>query len=52
MKLIEYLKKTNVVLVFILLVTAIFLTGYLIVKLGKPMNSVHVSVDSLHLGKK
>ncbi len=52
MKPFEFLKKTNSVLVCILLVTAIFLAGYLILRLRKPINTVHVSVDSLHVGKK
>jgi hypothetical protein len=52
MKLIEILKRANTALIFILLVTAIFLAGYLIVKLQKPITMVHVAVDSLHVGKK
>jgi len=52
MKLIEVLKKINTVLAFILLVTAIFLTGYFIAALRHPINTVHVAVDSLHVGKK
>ncbi len=52
MKPIEILKKTNTVLIFILLVAAISLAGYLIVRLRKPINMVHVAVDSLHVGKK
>ena len=52
MTLIEFLKKSNTVLVFILLVTAIILAGYLILRLRNPINTVHVAVDSLHVGKK
>jgi hypothetical protein len=52
MKPFEFLKKTNTVLIFILLVGAITIAGYLIVKLQKPMDTVHVAVDSLHVGKK
>ena len=52
MKLIEVLKRTNTILVFLLLVTALSIAGYLIVRLQKPIDTVHVSVDSLHLGKK
>jgi len=48
----DFLKKTNTVLVFILLIAAIALVGYMIVRLRMPVNMVHVSVDSLHVGKK
>ncbi len=49
---IEFLKKTNTVLIFVLLIGALALGGYLFVKLRKPMNPIQVSVDSLRLGKK
>lgn len=52
MKLIEVLKKTNTILAFILLVTALFLAGYLMMRLRKPLTVVHVAVDSLRVGKK
>jgi len=52
MKPIEFLKKTNTVLVFILLVIVITVAGYLIYRFRKPVNTVHVAVDSLHVGKK
>ena len=49
---IELLKKTNTVLVFVLLVAVLIIVGYLVARLRKPINTVHVSVDSLHIGKK
>jgi len=52
MNLIELLKKTNTVLVFVLLVATILAGGYLIVKSRKPINTVHVSIDSVQLHKK
>jgi len=51
MKPIEFLKKINTVLIFILLLGAVIFGGYLIFR-GKALNSVNVSVDSLHLGDK
>ena len=52
MKPIEFLKKINTVLVFVLLIATLSAVGYLIARLRKPIDTVHVSVDSLHLGKK
>ncbi|MCX5787131.1 MAG: hypothetical protein NTX64_01285 [Elusimicrobia bacterium] len=52
MKPIEFLKNTNTVLVFILLVGTILVGGYLIVKSRNPINSIHVSVDSMSFHKK
>ncbi len=49
---IEFIKKTNTVLIFVLLVGALVAGGFLIARLRKPITAVHVSVDSLHLGKK
>ena len=51
MKPIEFLKKINTVLIFVLLVATLSVGSYLIAK-RKPINTVHVSVDSLRLGKK
>jgi len=51
MNIIDFLKKMNTVLIFILLVAAVFLAGYLISRLRKPISMVHVAVDSLHVGK-
>ncbi len=52
MKPIEFLKKINTVLIFILLVGALAIGGYLALRLRKPIDTVHVSVDSISLNKK
>ena len=49
---IDFLRKANIVLVFVILVAIILVGGYLIVKSRKPMNTIHVSVDSVRLHKK
>lgn len=49
---IEFLKKINVVLIFVLLVATIFFGGYLIKKLRRPIDTVHVTVDSISIHKK
>ena len=49
---IDFLKKTNTVLIFVLLVGTILVGGYLILRSRSPLASVHVSVDSLHFHKK
>jgi len=52
MNFIEFLKKTNTVLVFVLLLGTLLVGGYLIVWSRRPIHTVHVSVDSLTLSKK
>ena len=49
---IEFLKKTNTVLVFVLLVAAIVGGGYLIARSRKSNNTIPVSIDSVHIHKK
>jgi hypothetical protein len=52
MNLIEFLRKANTVLVFILLVAAILCGGYWIARSRKSNNAIPVSIDSVHLHKK
>jgi hypothetical protein len=49
---IEILKKTNTVLIFVLLVGTIFFGGYLIKRSREPIKTVHVTIDSLRIHKK
>jgi hypothetical protein len=49
---IEILRKTNTVLIFVLLVAALLLGGYLVIRSRQPINTIHVSVDSVRLHKK
>lgn len=49
---IEFLQKTNTVLIFILLVAAIVFGGYVVKRSRKPINTIHVTVDSVRIHKK
>jgi hypothetical protein len=49
---IEFLKKANTVLVFILLVAAIVCGGYVVARLRHSKNTIPVSIDSVHIHKK
>ena len=49
---IEFLKKTNTVLVFVLLVAAIVCGGYVIARSRKSNSTIPVSIDSVHIHKK
>ena len=49
---IEFLKKTNTVLLFILLVATLLCGGYLMRRSYKPLAVVHVAIDSARLHKK
>ena len=49
---IEFLKKTNTVLVFVLLIAAIVGGSYQIAKSRKSNNTIPVSIDSVHIHKK
>ena len=49
---IEFIRKVNVVLVFVLLVAAIVGGGYVIARSGKSHNTIPVSIDSVHLRQK
>ena len=49
---VEFLKKANVVLVFILLVAAILCGGYLMAKSRKSNTTIPVSIDSVQIHKK
>ena len=49
---IEFLKKTNTVLVFILLVAAIVCGGYVVARSRHSNNTIPVSIDSVHIHKK
>lgn len=49
---IDFLKKTNTVLVSVLLVAVILVGGYLIARSRMPLRTIHVSVDSLRFHKK
>ena len=52
MDFIELIKKANTVLIFALLVTTLTSGVYLIKRLRRPIDTVHVTVDSLRLHKK
>jgi hypothetical protein len=52
MNLIYFLRKTNTVLIFVLLVAVILVGGYLIARPRIPLRTIHVSVDSMHFHKK
>jgi hypothetical protein len=49
---IDFLKKTNTVLLFVLLVSVIVGGGYLILRSQRPVNPIHISVDSVRVNKK
>lgn len=49
---IEFLKKTNTVLISVLLVAALISGGYLFMRSRQGMSVIHVSVDSLSSHKK
>jgi len=52
MNAIEFLKKANTVLVFVLLVGTLMVGGYLINRSRKPIDCVHVAIDSARMNKK
>ena len=49
---IEFLRNTNTVLVFVLLVATILVGGYLFVRSRQPIDTIHVTVDSMRINKK
>lgn len=46
---IEFLRKTNTVLIFILLIAAILFAGFLMARLHNPITTVNVNIDSMHV---
>jgi hypothetical protein len=48
---IEILKKTNTVLIFVLLVATLCTGGYVVMRSRKPVTTVHIAVDSVRINK-